>query len=32
MRKNKNELSFKYAMFWFLWGLVCSEVVNNIVA
>ncbi len=23
MRKNKSELSFKYAMFWFLWGLIC---------
>jgi len=32
MRKNKNELSFKYAMFWFLWGLVCwiiGQIISN---
>ncbi len=32
MRKNKSELSFKYAMFWFLWGLMCwiiGQVISN---
>jgi len=32
MIKNKSELSFKYAMFWFLWGLICwiiGQIISN---
>lgn len=32
MIKSKSELSFKYAMFWFLWGLICwiiGQIISN---